>query len=45
MSKSLTEVELDSKIDYEKSRHDMKLFAILEGDRKKKLQKIADQKK
>ena len=42
MDKSLSETEVDSKKDYDQSRLDKKLWAILEGDRKKKLQALLD---
>jgi hypothetical protein len=37
MQLSLSEDEIDSRNDYEKSRLDSKLHALLEGERKKKL--------
>lgn len=40
MDKSLSETEVDSKKDYDRSRLDKKLWAILEGDRRKKLQAL-----
>ena len=37
MKQALSEDEIDSRNDYEKSRLDQKLHALLEGERKKKL--------
>jgi len=41
----ISEEELQSKKDYERSRMDSKLHAILEGDRKKKLASMLSLKK
>ena len=38
MDRSLSETEVDARREYETSRLDKKLWAILEGERKKKLQ-------
>ena len=45
MDKSLSETEVDSRQEYEKSRMDKKLWAILEGDRKRKLQQLLNKGK
>jgi hypothetical protein len=37
IQQALSEEEIDSRNDYEKSRLDHKLHALLEGERKKKL--------
>ena len=42
MDLSLSEAEVDAKNEYDTSRLDKKLFAILEGDRKKKLKQLLD---